>query len=159
MLVGWVAGALSARIGAVTDTPATALSIPADLLPADGRFGSGPSKIQPSHLAALAASGASLMGTSHRQAPVRSLVGRVQEGLAELFTLPEGYEVVLGNGGTTAFWDIATHGLIQRRSQHLSFGEFGAKFAAAAGAAPWLDEPSVRTSAPGSRPTTRPRPR
>ncbi|WP_205474080.1 phosphoserine transaminase [Nocardioides sp. SYSU D00038] len=129
-----------------------ALQIPADLLPADGRFGAGPSKIQPSHLDALAATGTTLMGTSHRQAPVRDLVGRVRSGLAELFSLPEGYEVVLGNGGATAFWDIATFGLIERRSQHLSFGEFSSKFAAAAKAAPWLEDPSVITSEPGSRP-------
>ena len=109
-----------------------ALRIPSDLLPADGRFGAGPSKIQPSHLDALAATGPSLMGTSHRQAPVRDLVGRVRTGLAELFSLPDGYEVVLGNGGATAFWDVAAAGLIERRSQHLSFGEFSSKFASAA---------------------------
>lgn len=129
-----------------------ALQIPTELLPADGRFGAGPSKIQTSHLDALAATGSSLMGTSHRQAPVRSLVGRVRSGLSELFSLPDGYEVVLGNGGATAFWDIATYGLIRSRSQHLSFGEFSAKFAAAAAAAPWLGDPTVITSSPGSRP-------
>ncbi len=129
-----------------------ALSIPADLLPADGRFGAGPSKIQTSHLEALAATGAGLMGTSHRQAPVRDLVGRVREGLAALLSLPEGHEVVLGNGGATAFWDIATYGLIRERSQHLAFGEFSAKFAAAAAAAPWLAEPTVLRAAPGARP-------
>jgi phosphoserine aminotransferase len=131
----------------------TDLQIPAALKPADGRFGAGPSKIQPSHLEALAATGTSLMGTSHRQAPVRDLVGRVRAGLAELFTLPEGYEVVLGNGGATAFWDIATFGLIERKSQHLAFGEFSSKFATAVTAAPWLDEPTVIRSEPGSRPT------
>jgi phosphoserine aminotransferase len=129
-----------------------AISIPDHLLPADGRFGAGPSKIQPSHLDALAATGSSLMGTSHRQAPVRGLVRRVQEGLATFFDLPDGYEVVLGNGGATAFWDVATHGLIRDRSQHLSFGEFSAKFATAAAAAPWLADPSVLKSEPGSRP-------
>ncbi|WP_243056445.1 phosphoserine transaminase [Nocardioides sp. SR21] len=129
-----------------------ALQIPQDLLPADGRFGAGPSKIQTSHLDALAATGSSLMGTSHRQAPVREVVGRVRSGLADLFSLPDGYEVVLGNGGATAFWDIATYGLIQEKSQHLSFGEFSAKFASAAAAAPWLSDPSVITSSPGSRP-------
>jgi phosphoserine aminotransferase len=129
-----------------------AISIPTDLKPADGRFGAGPSKIQTGHLDALAATGASLMGTSHRQAPVRGLVRRVQEGLATFFDLPEGYEVVLGNGGATAFWDVATHGLIRERSQHLSFGEFSAKFASAAAAAPWLAEPSIVRSDPGSRP-------
>jgi phosphoserine aminotransferase len=129
-----------------------ALSIPADLKPADGRFGAGPSKIQTSHLDALAATGTSLMGTSHRQAPVRGLVRRMQEGLAEFFSLPDGYEVVLGNGGATAFWDVATYGLIRHKSQHLSFGEFSSKFVTAAKAAPWLDDPSVIASEPGSRP-------
>src|SRR6059058_5073870 len=129
-----------------------ALSIPQDLKPADGRFGAGPSKIQTSHLDALAATGTSLMGTSHRQAPVRGLVRRVQEGLATFFDLPDGYEVVLGNGGATAFWDIATYGLIREKSQHLSFGEFSAKFAAAAAAAPWLSAPSVIKADPGSLP-------
>jgi phosphoserine aminotransferase len=128
------------------------VQIPADLLPRDGRFGAGPSKIQTSHLDALAATGSSLMGTSHRQAPVRDTVGRVRDGLAALFGLPEGYEVVLGNGGATAFWDVATHGLIREKSQHLSFGEFSSKFAKAAAAAPWLADPSVITSDPGSRP-------
>lgn len=129
-----------------------AIQIPTDLLPADGRFGAGPSKIQTSHLDALAATGSTLMGTSHRQAPVKNTVGRVREGLASLFDLPEGYEVVLGNGGATAFWDIATHGLIRQKSQHLSFGEFSSKFAKAAQQAPWLDDPTVITSDPGSRP-------
>jgi phosphoserine aminotransferase len=129
-----------------------AISIPADLKPADGRFGAGPSKIQTSHLDALAATGTTLMGTSHRQAPVRGLVRRVQEGLATFFDLPEGYEVVLGNGGATAFWDVASYGLIRRKSQHLSFGEFSSKFTAAVKAAPWLEEPTVVTSEPGTRP-------
>lgn len=129
-----------------------ALQIPADLLPADGRFGAGPSKIQTGHLDALAATGASLMGTSHRQAPVRDTVGRVREGLAALFSLPDGYEVVLGNGGATAFWDIATYGLIRDKSQHLTFGEFSSKFASSAKAAPWLQDPTVISSDPGSRP-------
>ena len=132
---------------------ATTLTIPADLLPADGRFGAGPSKIQTSHLESLAATGSSLMGTSHRQAPVKNTVGRVRDGLASFFDLPEGYQIVLGNGGATAFWDIATFGLIRSRSQHLSFGEFSSKFAKAAGEAPWLDAPSVITADPGSRPT------
>jgi phosphoserine aminotransferase len=131
---------------------ADALTIPADLKPADGRFGAGPSKIQTSHLDALAATGASLMGTSHRQAPVRQVVGRVRDGLAALFSMPADHEVVLGNGGATAFWDVATFGLIREKSQHLSFGEFSAKFAAAAKAAPWLADPSVIASDPGSRP-------
>ena len=128
------------------------LKIPSDLLPADGRFGAGPSKIQTSHVDALAATGFSLLGTSHRQAPVRNTVGRVRDGLTELFSLPDGYEVVLGNGGATAFWDISTFGLIRNKSQHLSFGEFSSKFAKAAAAAPWLEKPSVIESDPGSRP-------
>ncbi|KRF37862.1 phosphoserine aminotransferase [Nocardioides sp. Soil805] len=128
------------------------MQIPTDLLPADGRFGAGPSKIQTSHLDALAATGSTLMGTSHRQAPVKNTVGRVREGLASLFDLPEGYEVVLGNGGATAFWDIATYGLIRRKSQHLTFGEFSSKFAKAAQQAPWLEDPTVISSDPGSRP-------
>ncbi|QBX55989.1 phosphoserine transaminase [Nocardioides seonyuensis] len=133
-------------------TDARDLRIPADLLPADGRFGAGPSKIQTSHLDALAATGDKLLGTSHRQAPVKDTVGRVREGLAALFDLPEGYEVVLGNGGATAFWDIACFGLIREKSQHLTFGEFSSKFASSAKKAPWLAEPSVIASDPGSRP-------
>ncbi len=129
-----------------------AISIPADLKPADGRFGAGPSKIQTSHLDALAATGSSLMGTSHRQAPVRNLVGRVRSGLGSFFSIPDGYEVVLGNGGATAFWDVASFGLIREKSQHLSFGEFSSKFAAAVTAAPWLAEPSIVKSDPGTRP-------
>lgn len=130
----------------------TDIQIPADLKPADGRFGAGPSKIQPSHLTALAATGDRLMGTSHRQAPVRNVVGRVLQGLGDLFTLPDGYEVVVGNGGATAFWDIAAFGLIERKSQHLTFGEFSSKFASSVKAAPWLDAPSVIAADPGSRP-------
>ncbi|WP_173923706.1 phosphoserine transaminase [Agromyces sp. Marseille-P2726] len=128
------------------------IAIPDDLLPADGRFGCGPSKVRPEQLAHLAAVGPELLGTSHRQAPVKDLVGRVRAGLAELFSLPEGYEVVLGNGGSTAFWDAAASGLIDRRAQLCSFGEFGQKFAKAA-AAPWLEAPDVRTADPGSRST------
>ncbi|QYJ03871.1 phosphoserine transaminase [Nocardioides panacisoli] len=135
----------------MTDAPGPALQIPADLKPADGRFGAGPSKIQTGHLDALAATGTSLLGTSHRQAPVKDTVGRVRDGLAELFGLPEGYQVVLGNGGATAFWDIATFCLVDQRSQHLSFGEFSSKFAAAVDSAPWL-EASVISADPGSRP-------
>ncbi len=131
------------------------LQIPADIKPADGRFGSGPSKVRTEALAALAATGTSLLGTSHRQAPVKNLVGSVREGVKELFQLPDGYEVVLGNGGTTAFWDIATHGLIQGTSQHLSFGEFSSKFAKAAKQAPWLGDPTVVESEPGTHPKPR----
>jgi phosphoserine aminotransferase len=129
------------------------LTIPADLMPADGRFGAGPSKVRVQALEALAATGSSYLGTSHRQATVRDVVGRVRDGLSSLFSLPDGYEVVLGNGGATAFWDVATFALIRERSQHLSFGEFGAKFAAASKAAPFLGEPSVITADPGTRPT------
>jgi len=128
------------------------LTIPSDLLPSDGRFGSGPSKVRPEALAALAATGSGLLGTSHRQAPVKNTVRRVREGLADLFNLPDGYQVVLGNGGATAFWDIATLGLIRATSQHLSFGEFSAKFAKAAAEAPFLNDPTVLTAAPGARP-------
>ena len=126
--------------------------IPSDLKPVDGRFGCGPSKIRPEALAALSASGNSILGTSHRQKPVKNVVKRVREGLTSLFNLPEGYEVVLGNGGSTAFWDIATFGLIQERSQHLVFGEFSSKFAAASKEAPFLGEPTVIKAEPGSHP-------
>ncbi|MFS8199402.1 phosphoserine transaminase [Streptomyces sp. CWNU-52B] len=128
------------------------IQIPADLKPADGRFGAGPSKVRTESLTALAATGTSLMGTSHRQAPVKNLVGKVREGVSDLFQLPEGYEVVLGNGGSTAFWDVATHGLIDDKSQHLTFGEFSSKFAKAAKLAPWLADPDVITSEPGTHP-------
>ena len=117
------------------------LEIPRDLLPVDGRFGCGPSKVRPEQLAHLQAN-SGLLGTSHRQAPVKDLVGRVRTGLAELFAIPDGYEVLLGNGGSTTFWDMAAFSLIERRSENLAFGEFGAKFAAAA-AAPFLEKPHV----------------
>ncbi|MGX2995363.1 phosphoserine transaminase [Streptomyces sp. JNUCC 64] len=128
------------------------IQIPADIKPADGRFGAGPSKVRTEALDALAATGTSLLGTSHRQAPVKDLVGRVRDGVSRLFDLPDGYEVVLGNGGSTAFWDIATHGLIDSRSQHLTFGEFSSKFAKAAKLAPWLQDPSVVSADPGTHP-------
>lgn len=128
------------------------IQIPADIKPADGRFGAGPSKVRTEALDALAATGTSLLGTSHRQAPVKNLVGQVREGISELFQLPESYEVVLGNGGSTAFWDIATHGLIDNKSQHLTFGEFSSKFAKAAKLAPWLAEPDVISTDPGTHP-------
>ena len=134
----------------VTDTPD--IVIPANLLPGDGRFGSGPSKVRPEAVAALASSAGSYLGTSHRQRAVKSVVGSVRQGLARLFALPDGYEVVLGNGGTTCFWDAATFQLIERRSQHLTFGEFSSKFAAAARSAPHLDEPDVIASEPGTHP-------
>ena len=129
------------------------IRIPAELRPADGRCGSGPSKVRPAQLEALVATGRGYLGTSHRQAPVRSQVGRLRSGLAALFDPPEGYEVLLGNGGATEFWDIATFGLIAARSQHLSFGEFSSKFAAAAKAAPFLEAPSVITADAGSHPS------
>jgi len=128
------------------------IKIPENLKPRDGRFGCGPSKIRPEALAALAASGSSILGTSHRQKPVKNVVHRVREGLGSLFSLPDGYEVVLGNGGSTAFWDIATLGLIENKSQHLVFGEFSSKFAAAAKEAPFLGEPTVIKSESGSHP-------
>ena len=126
-----------------------AIEIPRELLPVDGRFGCGPSKVRPAQIEALASVGSSLLGTSHRQAPVKNLVASVRERLATLFRLPDGYEIILGNGGSTAFWDAAAFGLIERRSQNLVFGEFGGKFAKAA-AAPWLDAPDVRKADPGS---------
>ena len=129
------------------------IRIPAELLPRDGRFGCGPSKVRPEQLAALAGPrGAALMGTSHRQAPIKNLVGSVRAGLSQLFGLPEGWEIVLGNGGSTVFWDVATFGLVDQRSQHLVFGEFSSKFAEAVAAAPHLGEPMVVNSAPGTHP-------
>ena len=126
------------------------ITIPSTLLPVDGRFGCGPSKIRPAQLEYLATEGAKLLGTSHRQAPVKDLVGRVRSGLGSLFRMPDGYEVVIGNGGSTAFWDAASFGLIEKRAENLSFGEFGAKFAQAAGA-PWLKAPKIITAEGGSR--------
>jgi phosphoserine aminotransferase len=120
--------------------------------PTDGRFGSGPSKVRPEQVAALAAAAPTYLGTSHRQAPVKSVVGRLRAGLSALFSLPDGYQVVLGNGGTTCFWDIATFCLIDRRSQHLVFGEFSSKFAAAAAAAPHLEDPDIIESPVGTHP-------
>ncbi len=131
---------------------APTITIPADLKPADGRFGCGPSKVRPQQLAALAASGSSVMGTSHRQQPVKDVVVRVRSGLRELFALPSGYEVVLGNGGTTAFWDAAALGLVRDRSLHLTNGEFSAKFAAVTAGAPFLVDPVVIKAEPGSAP-------
>ena len=128
------------------------IKIPDSLKPRDGRFGCGPSKLRDGALESLLSSGRSIMGTSHRQKPVKNVVNRVRTGLTSLFSLPEGYEVVLGNGGSTAFWDIATFGLIEKKSQHLSFGEFSSKFATAAKEAPFLDEPSVFKSEPGTHP-------
>ena len=124
--------------------------IPDNILPRDGRFGCGPSKVRPEQVAALAGPGAELLGTSHRQAPVKNLVASVREGLSTLFSLPDGYEVLLANGGSTAFWDAAAFGLIENRSENLVFGEFGGKFAAAA-KTPWLQDPRVIEAPAGSR--------
>jgi phosphoserine aminotransferase len=128
------------------------LEIPAQLKPADGRFGCGPSKVRPEALARLAGDGAAVMGTSHRQKPVKALVGEIRAGLGELFSLPDGYEVVLGNGGATAFWDAAACGLIDERSLHLAYGEFSQKFASVSAGAPFLGEPIVVKADPGSAP-------
>ncbi len=128
------------------------ITIPPELLPADGRFGSGPSKVRPEAVAALAEAAAGYLGTSHRRPGVRRVVGRVREGLSRLLDLPPGYEVLLGNGGATAFWDAAAFGLIASRSQHLSFGEFSAKFAAVVRGALHLNDPEVIESAPGTCP-------
>jgi phosphoserine aminotransferase len=127
------------------------LTIPADLKPADGRFGCGPSKVRPEQLQALAAAG-DLFGTSHRQAPVKNLVGRVRDGLRQLFSLPEGYEVILGNGGSTAFWDAAAFGLIDKRSLHLTYGEFSSKFASCVVKNPFVGDPIIVKADPGSAP-------
>jgi phosphoserine aminotransferase len=136
----------------VTGNPPSELSIPADLLPADGRFGCGPSKVRPEQIEALSAASRTVLGTSHRQAPVKNLVGEVRSGLTSLFGLPDGWEIVLGNGGSTVFWDVATFGLVDRRSQHLVFGEFSSKFAEASTAAPHLGEPSIIKAEPGDHP-------
>ena len=136
-----------------TTTPVT---IPDDLKPGDGRFGCGPSKVRPEQLARLAdTDAAALMGTSHRQKPVKSLVGRARAGLAELFSLPAGYQVVLGNGGSTAFWDAATFGLVRARALHLTYGEFSAKFAESTAGAPFLADPVIVKAAAGSAPAPR----
>jgi phosphoserine aminotransferase len=132
----------------VTDT--ATLSIPAELLPEDGRFGCGPSKVRPAQVDYLASLGRSVLGTSHRQAPVRNLVGQVRDGLAELFSLPEGYEIILGNGGSTAFWDIAAFGLVRDRAQHLVFGEFSAKFGSVTQKAPFLGASTIIKGEPGT---------
>jgi phosphoserine aminotransferase len=131
------------------------LAIPADIKPADGRFGCGPSKVRPEQLAALSTSAAALFGTSHRQPPVKNLVGRVRDGLRELFRAPDGYQVILGNGGATAFWDAAAFGLIDRRSLHLTFGEFSAKFASAVAANPFVGDPVIIKAEAGSAPEPR----
>jgi phosphoserine aminotransferase len=143
----------------VTDAPATAttptITIPSDLLPSDGRFGSGPSKVRPEQVEHLASLGRTVLGTSHRQAPVKNLVGSVREGLRSLFSLPDGYEVILGNGGSTAFWDIAAFGLVRERAQHLAFGEFSSKFGNVTQAAPFLGDSTIIKADPGTLATPR----
>ncbi|RKT78824.1 phosphoserine aminotransferase [Terracoccus luteus] len=136
----------------MTDAPTATqtIEIPADLLPGDGRFGSGPSKVRPAQLDDLLEIGRTVLGTSHRQAPVKNLVGDVRSGLRDLFSLPEGYEIILGNGGSTAFWDIAAFGLVRDRAQHLAFGEFSSKFGAVTKAAPFLGEPTIVKADPGT---------
>lgn len=136
----------------------TDLHLPTELLPRDGRFGCGPSKVRPEALARLAEVGGDLLGTSHRQPRVRDQVRRLQVGLAELFGLPEGYEVLLAVGGATAFWEAAAFGLVERRARHYVFGEFSGKFAKATAAAPWLEPPDVVAAEPGQRPAASPAP-
>jgi phosphoserine aminotransferase len=133
----------------------TFLKIPDELKPADGRFGSGPSRVRPAQLASLAGSGAAIMGTSHRQKPVKDVVGRIRVGLREFFDLPDGYEILLGNGGTTAFWDAATACLVRERALHLVYGEFSSKFAACTRGAPFLKDPIVLQTDPGDAPEPR----
>jgi phosphoserine aminotransferase len=153
---------MAAMLAHVTSAPGTPqapdIRLPDNLKPADGRFGSGPSKVRQDQVTALAAAAPTYLGTSHRQAPVKSVVRRLRTGLAQLLALPDGYEVVLGNGGTTSFWDVATFCLIERRSQHLTFGEFSSKFAAAVAAAPHLEQPEVIESSPGTHPEVREQP-
>ncbi|GED96920.1 phosphoserine transaminase [Gordonia crocea] len=134
----------------MTDT--AQITIPADLLPRDGRFGCGPSKVRPEQLQSLVDTGASVFGTSHRQAPVKNVVGDIRAGLAQLFSLPDGYEVVLSNGGTTAFWDAAAFGLVRKQALNLTYGEFSSKFATVTKKAPWLDDPKVISTDPGTAP-------
>ena len=128
------------------------ITIPAAMLPSDGRFGSGPSKFRPDAARALAERAVDYMGTSHRRTGVRRVVAELRAGIAELLGAPEGYEVVMGNGGATAFWDAASFGLIERRSHHLSLGEFSSKFVAVTESAPHLEEPSVRVGDFGACP-------
>ena len=137
------------------DRPLPSITLPEHLRPGDGRFGSGPSKVRPEAVAALAEAAPAYLGTSHRQPGVRSMVARLRAGMGELFALPDGYEVALGNGGTSVFWDVALFSLIERRSQHLSFGEFSSKFARAVARAPHLAEPEIIASEPGTHPEPR----
>lgn len=133
-------------------TMADQLTLPPALKPRDGRFGSGPSKVRPEQLQALTSTAAALFGTSHRQAPVKKLVGRVRSGVADLFSLPDGYQVILGNGGATAFWDAAAFGLIDKRSLHLTYGEFSSKFTSAVARNPFVGDPIVIAAEPGDAP-------
>lgn len=142
----------SGHTSSVTETTPK-ITLPADLLPGDGRFGAGPSKVPAEALQALADTGMSFMGTSHRQAPVRNMVGRLQDGLREFYSLPADWEIILGNGGATLFWDALTFGFIDKQSQHLSFGEFSSKFASAVSAAPHLDDPEIIVGDMGSHPS------
>lgn len=131
---------------------ANQLTLPEHLIPSDGRFGCGPSKVQPHQIQAVVDGANNIIGTSHRQPAVKNVVGSIREGLAKLFNIPEGYEVIMSVGGATAFWDAATYGLIKKKSGHLSFGEFSAKFAKASQLAPWLDEPTIIKEEPGRAP-------
>ncbi|KXB50209.1 putative phosphoserine transaminase [Corynebacterium kroppenstedtii] len=136
-----------------SSTPSDAPQLPQELLPHDGRFGCGPSKIRPEQIKAIDQGATTIMGTSHRKPGVKNIVASIQEGLTSLFQLPDGYEIVASLGGATAFWDAATFGLIERRSAHLKYGEFSGKFAAASERAPWLDAPIVLESDPGTAPS------
>src|SRR5947199_1625919 len=144
--------------GASMSDTSTIVQIPTELKPADGRFGSGPSRVRHEQLEHLAGAGAAVMGTSHRQKPVKDLVAGVRSGLRELFALPDGYEVVLGNGGTTAFWDAAACCLVRERALNLAYGEFSSKFAACTRKAPFLADPIVLEADPGHAPQPRPDP-
>ncbi|MEI7547690.1 MAG: phosphoserine transaminase, partial [Actinomycetota bacterium] len=137
-------------------TDPSTIVIPAALLPADGRFGCGPSKVRSEQVLALAKANGTILGTSHRQPPVKHLVGSVRDGLKAMFNLPKDWEIVLGNGGSTMFWDAATFGLIRERSEHYVFGEFSSKFAEAATSAPHIGQPSIVKSEPGTHPAVRP---
>lgn len=139
------------RCHAANVDPST-IRLPDSILPADGRFGCGPSKVRPGQIDAIVAGAATVMGTSHRKPQVRALVGSVRAGLTDLFSLPDGWEIVLGNGGTTAFWDAASFGLVDERSQHLVFGEFSSKFARVCATAPHLGEPTLIESPAGEHP-------
>src|SRR5690348_5716408 len=145
----------AAAVSTSTGTPGMTITIPDQLLPSDGRFGSGPSKVRPAQVEHLVSLGRTVLGTSHRQAPVKALVRRVREGLGDFFALPDGYEIALGNGGSTCFWDVAAFNLVEGRAQHLAFGEFSNKFASVTTRAPFLGEPTVIKAEPGTLPAPR----